>query len=272
MALLLALINGQAGAAADANPERNAWSRGLANAGQLRETLDRARARPESGGLLFAARVSAQCGRADVLADAQAQRLRAGTTLLAQPSVEALSRLQQLCSTLTPDERQLTRQLRIISASDGAGAGSYAGHDPFLVALQALRRAGAPRDQVVKQALEHFDPAHLDLLLLPQGERIWFDGQWFDLGGTGRDGEALLYAKALAECEFGVPCDGSDMEIALRCAMDVTFCGARSRSDLLRRIIADDGLPAAIHHRASALATRIVAAVKRKQVTAFVPR
>lgn len=135
-------------------------------------------------------------------------------------------------------------------------AADEAGGDPLL----ALQQSDADDAALLQAVLARPDPLLLDelgarlLLRRIDGEpALYFDGQRFD-SDTGR--ATALAALRLLPCHFGLACDERDPEVWLACLRGAGCFGSRAEQEA-----ADAG----------ALAARLAAAVRARELARFLP-
>lgn len=249
---------------------RDRWAKSVQSKTLTREILNDASSHPEAGGWLFLQQFGHFCATVEESRAVGTSRARLDVNHVNfHATVVAGERLDRMCDSLSQEERK-TYQNWTESASVAFSVGR---RDPYLDSLRELRQANTPntRRLAVHDALIHFDPVHLHMLLRPHPKKgIWFNGRWHAFNNEDYAAETLLYAKSLAECAFGISCDADDLNIAQRCMNDPSYCKISSRLDLIARIIETDGRPASILTNVQRTSKLIIDAIQRRQVDAFV--
>jgi hypothetical protein len=183
----------------------------------LRDFVERARRRPEAGGISYALAAISYCNSWEGMRD-ERERLEQEATGSTVPKVQerwlAVSIATGRCDRFKPDEISF-------EAMHSMYASPAAKHDPIIGIQGRLKsaRTEQERTEVAREILQMRDP-----LLLASAARMFSQGNAESLphvdgrrwGGVSQ--VAYLNAWLLVPCSFGAPCDHADIEVAMACA------------------------------------------------------
>lgn len=220
---------------------------------------------PRSGGVFYAAQAVRWCahvrgGHPDLQAPQPATPPQAGPR-------QQMAQLQARCASFADDELTAQRLDTLYGEADTQG-------DPLAKLPLRLHREGRSPDPALREAavaavLATADPWlfedigwRLSLGAMKQGGMaVWFDGQPYPLS----EDPAIAAAYSLVPCRLGLPCDATDLTLALPCAVEAECF--TSREEKLRRTLGRDD-PA---RWAEILqwTDRIVAAIRTGRASAF---
>jgi len=210
----------------------------------LRATLQAALAAQSQGGRLYARALARRCATLAGLQPAEAPDINDARH---QSAVARQAALDAGCGQFPAAE-----WLALVNvAADEAPTG-----DPLL----AVQQSDADDAALLQAVFAHPDPLLLDelgerLLLRRLGGEptLYFDGQRFDDDASRANAQAAL---RLLPCQFGLACDERDPEVWLACL----------RGDGCKASRAEQESPAAL-----ALATRLAAALRARELNRFLP-
>ena len=184
---------------------------------ELRDFVERARKRPEAGGISYALAAIGYCNSWEGMRDERErlQREAAGSTVLkVHERLLAVSIATGRCAAFKPDEVSLEAMYSMY-------ASPAAKLDPIIGIQARLKsaRTEQERTEVARQLLQMRDP-----LLLASASRMFSQGNAESLphvdgrrwGGVSQ--VAYLNAWLLVPCSFGASCDHADIEVAMACA------------------------------------------------------
>lgn len=223
---------------------------------------------PEVGGVFYAEYVARECrglsNASEVLSQHQPSPSEIKPEHLLLVAAQ-LDRLKRLCGQFTPEE--LDTYALATHATDQVQS-----HDILFRlsdGLTAARRKGdlQAKSMAIQSILEAGDPLLLDQIgssLSSSEAGLFFNGHYFS---SQEDREVLLTAYSLLPCGLGLPCDDTDLSLALPCTTGGECFD--SRQDKVKRRYAESRPDT--YERIIAVYGELLKAVQSRNVNAFVP-